>query len=97
MLTHKSEVENEIREVLEMACETSPVAKANLKCQFPHHEKLVNNLKICAKLVVRKYMLLVRVNNCHITVKLPDSLEGTLCTRCPREVGGLGKRGEGSV
>ncbi|KAK3748803.1 hypothetical protein QZH41_016025, partial [Actinostola sp. cb2023] len=52
MLTRKSDVEREIREVLDLTCETSPVAQANLKCQFPNHEALVNNIKTCAKLVV---------------------------------------------
>jgi folate-dependent tRNA-U54 methylase TrmFO/GidA len=55
MLTRKNDVEHEIREVLEMVCETSPAAQANLKCQFPNHETLVNSLRTCAKLVVRKY------------------------------------------
>lgn len=55
MLTRKSEVERDIREVLSLSCETTPAAKANLKCQFPNHEALLNKIKTCAKLVVRKY------------------------------------------
>jgi len=56
MLTRKSEVEKEIREVLSMSCETTPAAQANLKCQFPNHETLLNTIKTCAKLVVREYL-----------------------------------------
>ena len=56
MLTRKSQVEKEIREVLTLSCETEPAAQANLKCQFPNHETLLNKLQTCAKLVVRKYL-----------------------------------------
>ncbi|XP_032238176.2 E3 ubiquitin-protein ligase TRIM33 [Nematostella vectensis] len=51
MLNRKKEVEHEIREVMGLLCDTTPVTTANLKCQFPNHETLVSGIRTCAKLV----------------------------------------------
>lgn len=56
MLMLKKDVETEIMSVLEMLCEINPVAEADLGCQFPNHEKLLSNIRSCAKLVLRKYL-----------------------------------------
>lgn len=52
MLMLKKDVETEIMSVLEMLCEINPVAEADLGCQFPNHEKLLSNIRSCAKLVL---------------------------------------------
>lgn len=52
MLMMKKDVESEMKDVLELLCEIDPVAKANLGCQFPNHEKLLGNIRTCAKLVL---------------------------------------------
>lgn len=55
MLMLKKDVETEMMDVLELLCEITPVAKPDLGCQFPNHEKLLGNIRSCAKLVLRKY------------------------------------------
>ena len=57
MLMLKKDVETEMMDVLELLCEITPVARADLGCQFPNHEKLLGNIRSCAKLVLRKYKL----------------------------------------
>ena len=56
MLTEKKPVESQLLGALGMLCETSPVALADLKCQFPNHESLLANIRTCAKLVLRKFL-----------------------------------------
>lgn len=56
MLMLKKDVETEMMEVLELLCEITPVVKPDLGCQFPNHEKLLANIRSCAKLVLRKYL-----------------------------------------
>lgn len=58
MLMLKKDVETEIKDVLEVLCEINPVARADLGCQFPNHEKLLGNIRTCAKLVLREYFIL---------------------------------------
>ena len=55
MLMLKKDVETEMMDVLELLCEITPLAKPDLGCQFPNHEKLLGNIRSCAKLVLRKY------------------------------------------
>ena len=55
MLILKKDVETEMMDVLELLCEITPLAKPDLGCQFPNHEKLLGNIRSCAKLVLRKY------------------------------------------
>ena len=47
-------MEEEMRGVLEMMVATEPVAKADLHCQFPKHEFLLNGLKTCSFIVEGK-------------------------------------------
>ena len=57
MLMLKKDVETEMKDVLQLLCEIEPVAKADLACQFPNHEKLLGNIRTCAKLVLREYAI----------------------------------------
>ena len=54
MLNMRKELEEEMHGVLNMIVNTEPMAQADLKCQFPQHETLVNSMRTCAKLVVSK-------------------------------------------
>ena len=56
MLTKKKDVEDEMLGVLELLCEASPVTQADLKCQFPNHEKMLASIRTCAKLVLCKIL-----------------------------------------
>ncbi len=51
MLLRRRPVEEEIEAVLQMMVETEPVAKANVHCQFPKHESLLNSIKTCCFIV----------------------------------------------
>ena len=54
MLLRRRPVEEEMYSVLEMMVATEPVAKANLHCQFPKHESLLNDIKTCSFMVEGK-------------------------------------------
>ena len=54
MLLRRKPVEEEMKSVLEMMVATEPVAKADLHCQFPKHEFLLNGLKTCSFIVEGK-------------------------------------------
>lgn len=51
MIGVKLEVEKDIEDVLDMDCKTTPCCSSCLQCQFPNHEMLLNQLRICAKIV----------------------------------------------
>ena len=61
MLMLKKDVETEMKEVLELLCEVEPVGTADLGCQFPNHEKLLGDIRTCAKLVLRKLWVLMHL------------------------------------
>ena len=54
MLLRRKAVEEEMHSVLEMMVATEPVAKANLHCQFPKHESILNDIKTCSFIVEGK-------------------------------------------
>ena len=51
MLLRRRQVEEEMETVLEMMVETEPVAEANIYCQFPAHETILNSIKTCCFIV----------------------------------------------
>eukprot|EP00795_Rhopilema_esculentum_P017786 gene17786-9464_t len=51
MLLRTKSVEEDIENVLEMMVATEPVASANLHCQFPRHESILNSIRTCAYIV----------------------------------------------
>ena len=51
MLLRTKSVEEDIENVLEMMVATEPVAAANLHCQFPRHESILNSIRTCAYIV----------------------------------------------
>jgi hypothetical protein len=53
----KKEVENDVKNVLQMECKTAPCASPKLQCQFPNHETLLNELRTCAKIVTGKWKM----------------------------------------
>lgn len=59
MLMLKKDVETEMKEVLQLLCEIEPMGTADLGCQFPNHEKLLGDIRTCAKLVLRKLLVLM--------------------------------------
>lgn len=78
MLMLKKDVETEMMDVLELLCEITPLAKADLGCQFPNHEKLLGNIRSCAKLVLppgppeKLTCRLTRDNNVHVKWDPPE-------------------------
>ena len=51
MLHRRRSVEEEMRSALDMMVAIEPTAKANLHCQFPKHESLLNDIMTCSFLV----------------------------------------------
>ena len=43
-----------MKNVLEMMVATEPMAKADLHCQFPNHESLLNSIRTCSYIVEGK-------------------------------------------
>ena len=54
MLLRRRGVEEEMKNVLEMMVATEPMAKADLHCQFPNHESLLNSIRTCSYIVEGK-------------------------------------------
>lgn len=73
LMNAKQEVEKDVKNVLKLECRTTPCALTKLRCQFPQHERLLNDLRTCAKIVTGTNIT-VKNSQLHIEITSPHEI-----------------------